>query len=106
MSKTNDQLLGEALKDSIFLKGYRPNDFEEYDGVYLLGDIPVIAHFHYPKGSLQPDHEIEVIHGQAVTNVLNDKNRLLDFVNAVAHGCRKSQEEATSLLASLNNEDV
>lgn len=106
MSKTNDQLLGEALKSSMFLKGYEPNDFEDYHEVYLLRYIPVIAHFHYPKGSLEPDHQIEVIHGDAVVNVLHDKNRLLDFVRAVANGEKKSQEEATLLLASLTNEQI
>ena len=106
MNKTNDELLDEALKSSIFLKGYEPNDFEDYHEVYLLRDIPVIAHFHYPEGSLEPDHQIEVIHGDAVSNVLNDKNRLLDFVKAVADGDTKSQEEARSLLASLKNDCI
>lgn len=106
MSKTNDQLLDEALKSSTFLEGHEPNDFEDYHEVYLLRDIPVVAHFHYPKDSLKPGHQIEVIHGDAVVNVLHDKNRLLDFVKAVADGCKKSPEEAMSLLASLNNEHV
>lgn len=106
MSKTNDQLLGEALKSSMFLKGYEPNDFEDYHEVYLLRDIPVIAHFHYPKGSLEPGHQIEVIHGDAVVNVLNDKNRLLDFVKAVANGDKKSKVEARLLVGSLKNEHI
>lgn len=106
MNKSHEELLHEAFQNSIFTEGYQPDELEEYHGVYLLGDIPVFAHFHYPKGSLRPDYQIEVIHGDAVMNVLNDKNRLLDFVRAIADGDKKSQEEATLLLASLNNEQI
>lgn len=106
MNKTHEQLLHEAFHNSIFTEGYQLDELEEYDGVYLLGDIPVFAHFHYPKGSLRPDYQIEVIHGDTVMNVLNDKSRLLDFVRAIADGEKKSQEEAMLLLASLTNEHI
>ena len=106
MNKTHEQLLHEAFQNSVFAKSYEPDELEEYNEVYLLGDIPVFAHFHYPKGSFEPSHQIEVIDGDAVVNVLNDKNRLFDFVKAIADGEKREGEEARLLLESLKNECI
>lgn len=107
MNKTHEQLLARALEEDFDLRAYDLEDLDEYSHVYMVGDIPVFAHFHFPKELIkEPDYQIEVLDAQAVVNVLNDRSRLFDFVKAIAEGENRGVEVAKPLLASLSSERI